>query len=73
MVIRLHGVPRFIISNRDPLFMGNFWKKIFELMGMKLRMSSTYHPQTDGQMEVLNRCLEQYLKAFTANKTIFLG
>ena len=49
MVIRLHGIPRSIISNRDSLFTSKFSKKVFELIGTKLRMSIAYHPKRRGK------------------------
>ena len=57
IVVKHHGFPKSIVSNRDPVFVSTFWRRLFELSGTKLSMSSSYHPQTDGG-------LEQYLRAF---------
>lgn len=58
MVVKLHGFPSFIISDRDPIFISQFWQKLFKLGGTSLRHSTAYHPQTDDQSEVVNRRLK---------------
>jgi transposase InsO family protein len=60
-IYKLHGLPAAIVSNRDPVFTSNFWQNLFKLAGVQLRLSSAYHPQSDGQTERVNQCLETFL------------
>jgi len=61
-VVRYHGLPTSIVSDRDPRFTSKFWTKLFEITGSELRMSSSYHPQTDGQTERANQTIEQIIR-----------
>jgi hypothetical protein len=67
-IVRLHGVPQSIVSDRDPVFTSAFWQELMRLTGTKLYMSSAFHPQTDGQNEAANRVIVMYLRCFTGDR-----
>ena len=67
-VYRHHGIPDVIISDRDSIFLSKFWKELFRLLRTKLRPSSAYYPETDGQTEIMNKKLEEMIRAFVNHK-----
>jgi hypothetical protein len=62
-IMRLHGLPRSIVSDRDTKFIGHFWRTLWKKLGTDLAFSSAYHPQIDGQTEVVNRILGDLLRS----------
>lgn len=62
-IVRLHGAPRSIVSNRDPRFIAHFWQSLQAAMGTKLCFSTSLHPQTNGQFERTIQTLEDMLRA----------
>jgi hypothetical protein len=63
-VFNLHGVLHSIVSDHDPTFTNNFWQELFKLKGNKFHLNTSYHPETDGQTEIVKKCLETYLMCF---------
>jgi hypothetical protein len=62
-IVKLHGVPVSIVSDRDPIFTSHFWRAFHRALGTKLKLSTSHHPQTDGQSERTIQTLEDMLRA----------
>ena len=67
-VVRHHGFPKMLVSDRDSVFLNAVWEEILRLNGTKLNFTTAYHSQSDGQTEIRNKGLEQYLSAFTVDR-----
>jgi len=67
-VWKLHGLPETALSDRGPQFAAEFMKELNEILGIKTKLSTAYHPQTDGQTEWVNQEIEQYLRMFVSHR-----
>ena len=63
-VWKLHGLPETVLSDRGPQFVAGFMKELNDILGIRTKLSTAYHPQTDGQTERVNQEVEQYLRLF---------
>ena len=61
-VIKYHGFPKTVVSDRDPCFLGKFWQALLTAFKTKQLLSSAYHPQTDGQTERVHCTIQQLLR-----------
>jgi hypothetical protein len=67
-IVRLHGVSRFMVLDRDPVFTSVFWKELMHLFSAKLHITSAFHPQSDGQTEAANKVIIMYLRCLTSDQ-----
>ncbi|SPT16744.1 unnamed protein product [Triticum aestivum] len=67
-IVRLHRFPSSIVSDRDPVFTSHVWRDLFRMGGVQLRLSTAFHPQTDGQSEVVNKVIAMYLRCITGDR-----
>ena len=67
-VFKLHGMPIKIVSDRGAISVGAFWREFLSMLGVELNYSTAYHPESDGQSEVVNRCLQCYLRCTIGEK-----
>ena len=68
IVVRYHGLPDSIVSDRGSVFMSKFWSSLCYFLSIKRKLSTAFHPKTDGQTEWQNSTMEAYLRAFVNYK-----
>jgi hypothetical protein len=68
IVQNLHRSPKIIVSDRDTIFTVHFWTKLFSCLVTQLAHSASYHPQSNGEIEIVNKCLDGYLRCFVFDK-----
>jgi hypothetical protein len=68
IVQKLHGVPKIVVSDRDPIFTRKFWNELFSCLGTQLGHKSYYHSQPDGKTKIVNKFLEGYICFFSYDK-----
>lgn len=69
-IVRLRRLPESIVSDREPVFTRHIWRHLFKLSGVQLKMSTVFHPQTDGQSEAVNKVIGMYLRCITGDRPI---
>jgi len=67
-IVRLHGMPQSMVFDRDIVFTSAFWHELMRLTGVKLHMTSAFHPQSDGQTEATNKVIVMYLRCLTGDR-----
>jgi transposase InsO family protein len=67
-IFRLHGLPEVMVSDRGPQFDSRLWARICTCLEVDRRMSTAFHPRNDGQTEIFNSAMEQYLRSYVSNQ-----
>jgi hypothetical protein len=65
-IFKHHGLPKDIVSDRDPKFTSKFWQALWKRMGSEIKMNTSFRPQTDGQTKRVNLVIQQFLRNYVA-------